>query len=852
MDFIHLEFARPALAWLALAALFALRRLGAAERGRWGFAAAGAALLLGAAGPSFLAGSNRPLRVFVVDVSASVEGSWPWVRGRIHRWEGPECLSRAAADVAVVTFAADASVEVAPCPARPRFLPETPRRGLATRATDLAAGLRLAAALLSGRPGGHVLLFSDGHATGGDSDAAALELRRAGARLDAVAIPGPALDDARVESVTAPDEVREGERFVLRATVLATAAGRARIRVRGRGAGAGGDELRELGVAEVALEPGREATVGFPLPPLADPVGEFEVSVGDTSFDDAYPENDRARVRVRRGGRARVLYVASSGAAGRTLRASLARRPALVLRDADGPIPPAGYDLVVVDDLPASRLDEAFVDALRARVEGGGGLLVLGGRSSFGPGGYAGTPFEALLPVECRPSEGVSLLVALDRSGSMGERAESRTKLDEAKAAIGSLARRLAPADRFGLLSFSDRVEPVLPLGAASAATPEAVAAALGRVSAAGPTRLLPAARAGLSALAGSATRLRHLVLVSDGQSPGDSAEAHDALARDAKGLGIGISVLATGADLPADVEARLRRLAEGSAGGQFLSASAADSLEPALRRALDGARGGLVREGRTEARWSDPPPAASLEDPPPALAGLDRTVPRPRAQVRIFAEEGLPVACEGRLGLGRVAVLTTSLDLEWASAWRSWRGLDALVDDWLRRLLAARRAEDRPEVTLEGDRFRVLCRRAPATEVRGLLHAPGGGADRVLSLREETPGTWSGGGECRESGWYQVRLEPAGGGEPEDGQAVAAEFEVPYASELRLRPPDASALARVASLGGGRLLEPTEPLPEAPRAGGRGRSDATWACAAGAVGTLFAAALASRLRKKR
>ncbi|MHB9024418.1 MAG: glutamine amidotransferase [Armatimonadota bacterium] len=66
---------------------------------------------------------------------------------------------------------------------------------------------------------------------------------------------------------------------------------------------------------------------------------------------------------------------------------------------------PAGYeevfahDLFVLNGASAQALSDFFLQALRDYVDAGGSVLVIGGLYAFGPGGYAGTSLEDLLPV---------------------------------------------------------------------------------------------------------------------------------------------------------------------------------------------------------------------------------------------------------------------------------------------------------------------------------------------------------------------------------------------------------------------------------------------------------------------
>lgn len=64
------------------------------------------------------------------------------------------------------------------------------------------------------------------------------------------------------------------------------------------------------------------------------------------------------------------------------------------------------YDVYVLSDLPADYLTPTQQGLLAAAVEKGAGLIMLGGRSSFGAGGWGATDVGRVLPVNVRPSDG--------------------------------------------------------------------------------------------------------------------------------------------------------------------------------------------------------------------------------------------------------------------------------------------------------------------------------------------------------------------------------------------------------------------------------------------------------------
>jgi len=61
------------------------------------------------------------------------------------------------------------------------------------------------------------------------------------------------------------------------------------------------------------------------------------------------------------------------------------------------------FDVIILGDLDRTFLTKEQMARIRKFVNDGGALLMLGGHNSFGPGGYAGTDIEAVLPVVVGP-----------------------------------------------------------------------------------------------------------------------------------------------------------------------------------------------------------------------------------------------------------------------------------------------------------------------------------------------------------------------------------------------------------------------------------------------------------------
>jgi uncharacterized membrane protein len=115
---------------------------------------------------------------------------------------------------------------------------------------------------------------------------------------------------------------------------------------------------------------------------------------------------------------------------------------------------------VILENVSAARIGPKGMEALKDFVvERGGGLMMTGGKASYGVGGYHLTPIDELLPVsmELRQEhrkQGVAMVLVLDRSGSMGVTvAGGMTKMDLANNGSAAAIELLSPMDAVGVIA---------------------------------------------------------------------------------------------------------------------------------------------------------------------------------------------------------------------------------------------------------------------------------------------------------------------------------------------------------------------------------------------------------------
>ena len=342
--------------------------------------------------------------------------------------------------------------------------------------TDIAAALKLALAAFPESTGKRVVLISDGNENLGRAEEQARLLKQQGVVIDALplAVGYQNTNEVLVQEVEAPPATAPGQRLPVRVLVrnahptrevtgtleLAQLRGREPPRfVRFKNTSAD----QQPGPVRVAARPGLNGFEFLDLP--TDSAIDADSFVYRATFlphnlpgDRA--ANNRATAAVIARGQRRVLLVEDPSAVGAhqllldTLRATQLRVDALPSdrRTAAADLGEflSTYECLVTADVPAERFTTPQMEAIRRQsVEQGMGLVMVGGPSSFGPGGYQNTPVEAALPVNCDIRSALGALkgglVLVMHGSEMADGNEWQKRI--AKRAI----ERIGPADMGGV-----------------------------------------------------------------------------------------------------------------------------------------------------------------------------------------------------------------------------------------------------------------------------------------------------------------------------------------------------------------------------------------------------------------
>jgi Ca-activated chloride channel homolog len=544
-------------------------------------------------------------------------------------------------------------------------------------ASDHAGALRLAAALVDPDTEGRMVLVTD--ATGSlaereDLAVAARELAARGIGLHTRSFPPAARQDVLVEGVHLPEELRVGQTFEVRVDLVSTAPRTLVLELEHNG------KPNELGpTLEVALRGGQQQVT---LPARVTEAGPvvFRARLrteGLAPADNRSPGNDEAAVAGEVRGRPRVLLAGdgAGSALARALRSDHLEVDAIdpaALPETDEGM--RRYDLVMLHDVAAGRVSGLARQALTRYVEDhGGGFIMIGGENSFGVGGWGGTALEKILPVRFegerqREQPKLALVLVIDKSGSMS----AEDKLDLVKEAARATASTLDPSDEIGVIAFDSR--PYVLVRLQPAKNRIRIAGDIRRLTSGGGTNALPALREAYLQLAGSNALVKHVILLSDGQSPEGGV---DALIGDMRDADITVSSVGVGAGAGKDF---LRRVANRGRGRFYYSLDGTDVPRIFSRETREVTRNAIVERSLLPRVAKNVQALRGLDFArAPGLRGIVPVKAKRMSEVLLRTHEGDPLLVRGRRGLGRTAAFASDAKARWAARWLTWSGFAKL-----------------------------------------------------------------------------------------------------------------------------------------------------------------------------
>ena len=769
-------------------------------------------LIFSLAGTQIVRAADELAAVFLVDGSDSIS---PAQREEAEAFVRAAMETMAADDqAAVIVFGANALVE-------------RPMSGLAELApvtsipqalhTDLAEAIRLGLALFPAGSARRLVILSDGAATIGDPLEAAQLAAAAGVQIDYVPLRQQSnAGEAWVVTVDAPTRVVQGERFSVDATVESNRSMPATLRVL-----AGGSVVHEEAVQL------RAGSNNFSIPLRATEQEFVRYVVQLVPGDDVYYQNNQLAAYTEIVGPPRILLVANDGTVDDSgspmpdespqLRLALEGAGLPVQRVTPAELPAtlpqlSNYASIILVNVNAKNLSPRKMGVLQSYVRDlGGGLVVVGGPQSYGVGGYYRTPLEETLPVEMQIKDqdrfpSVSIVIVIDRSGSMAMQEGSLTKIQLADEAAVRVVELLNDFDEITVIPVDTQPDDVI--GPVSAADKEPIIEQIRQIGAGGGgINVRTGLQAAAEALAESSNQIKHIIVLADGSDSNEQngvPELIEALV--AEGATVSMVAIGGGKDVP-----WLQRMAELGQGRFHLTNQAANLPQIFTQETTSIQRTYLVEERFFPTLTSNSPIVANIRQVPP-LYGYVATSPKGTAQVILETPLGDPLLAAWQYGLGRVVAWTSDATGRWATDWVRWEGFPTFWAQAARwTVTQARDSNVETVVDFAGEKARLTvdARASEGAFLNDLtMEANVVGPDGTvtpLTLRQIAPGRYAAEFAPTEEGAYLIRVTGSGAGEEEAVVAQTTGWILGYSPEYRQFEPNVPLLQNVARLTAGR-----------------------------------------------
>ena len=340
----------------------------------------------------------------------------------------------------------------------------------------------------------------------------------------------------------------------------------------------------------------------------------------------------------------------------------------------------AGYSGIIIENVPAGKIG---VSSMKNIVEwiknSGSGLMLTGGRNSYGLGGYYRSPLDEILPVSMEMKKehrkfSLAIVVILDRSGSMSMSASpGKTKMDLANLATAEVFSLLQDYDEFGVIAVDSSPHTIVPLG-----EKKNLAGAGDRIlriaSQGGGIFVYTGMVAGLKMLMEAKASTKHIVLFADAADAEEPGDYKKLLAKCRK-AGISCSVMALGRKSDQDAKF-LMDVAKRGNGQIYFTVDAAELPRLFAQDTFVIARNSFVKEN-TKVKFTAGMHVISSENFGNGFSfgGFNLCFLKPNAEVGAVTEDenSAPVVAFHQVGTGRVLCYAGETDGVFTGNFARW-----------------------------------------------------------------------------------------------------------------------------------------------------------------------------------
>lgn len=379
--------------------------------------------------------------------------------------------------------------------------------------------------------------------------------------------------------------------------------------------------------------------------------------------DDYYTKNNRYYKSIKALPKPRILMISK----GRSPLSILLGQVYEVERKSSLPADISEFHAIVFDNLPESQFERKTIDKISSFLMESKGTLFVGGQESFDYGKYRGSLIETLLPVKVGygtqqddiDERNINIVILIDISASQGfayAQGKDVKALDVGKANAIQIVEDLYAKDNVGVVAFN-----MIPFIISDMSPIEfkrdKVISDIQSLVDGGNTNIRTAMDAAINMIKNEKGS-KNIILITDGVDPNIYYGQAQEIAKGAAREGIRVYTVGLGEQT---YSKDLRQMAE-STGGYFYQPQDLEKFKILFGKPEEDELSALMVEVLNSQHFI----TQNLE-PKALLSGYNQVVPKKGGQMLVATRQGNPVLTVGRVGLGRVAALSTDNGEYWS-----------------------------------------------------------------------------------------------------------------------------------------------------------------------------------------
>ncbi|GAB6169839.1 VWA domain-containing protein [Clostridium carnis] len=446
------------------------------------------------------------------------------------------------------------------------------------------------------------------------------------------------------------------------------------------------------------------------------------------------------------------------------------------------------YKTIVLNDVHRDDLNNGFMDTVESYVKDyGGGLITFGGEDSYALGGYKDTSLEKVLPVNMEKKgeneiPSISLNLIIDKSGSMSGEGGGVSKLTLAKEAAMKALENLRPIDEISVIAFDDTYDTVVPLQKVE--NKDTIKELISGIQIRGGTSIYPALNEGYSMQMGSNAKIKHTILLTDGQD-GVPFTTYSPLLSDFNANYITLSTVGVGEDSNSTLLADLAQVGKGRS---YYTDIYTDIPRIFAKEVLLSAGTYIINKEFTPKILSNHEILAGVRTSEgiPSLLGYIGTSIKENAIEILSSSYDEPVLAAWQYGIGKTVSFTSDINGQWSRNYLSWEYGPQLVKNMVYFTIPKYGEEGSLIITQEGNEAKVEFyndKIKDGVKVNGIYNGENG-KEGNFELNQVEPGKFEANIPLDSLGFYNFSVR-----EEEDGKvknSYKGGFALQYSEEFK------------------------------------------------------------------